>query len=122
MPMKTASQLVAEADAVVTALSAGEALALIGAPGVLFVDLREPDEVEATRLMPGAVHVPRGVLEWIADPANPRHRVEFSEAKRVVLYCAGGGRSALAAKALQDMGMDNVAHVAGGFAAMQGGG
>jgi rhodanese-related sulfurtransferase len=119
MPIKTASQLVAEADAVVTAISATDALGLIGAPGVLFVDLREPDEVEASRLMPGAVPVPRGVLEWIADPSSPRHRREFSEARRVVLYCAGGGRSALAARALQDMGMENVAHVAGGFAAMQ---
>ena len=67
--------------------------------------------------LPGSVHVPRGLLEFIADPESPMHKSELSSGRQLVLYCASGGRSALAAKTLQDMGLSNICHIAGGFTA-----
>jgi rhodanese-related sulfurtransferase len=81
------------------------------------VDLREPDEVANSGTIPGAVHAPRGMLEFYADPASPYHRAEFDPARRTILYCASGGRSALAVEALQQLGYGQVAHLDGGFKA-----
>ncbi len=82
----------------------------------MFVDVRETREVEQGKV-PGAVHVPRGLLEFMADPASPMHNPALSSGKRLVVYCATGGRSALAAKTLQDMGIANPVNMLGGFAA-----
>ncbi|WP_371827012.1 rhodanese-like domain-containing protein [Microvirga sp. VF16] len=116
---KTARDLVAEANGTVETLTAEESLKLLGSPDVVFVDVREGEELEKTGKARGAVHVPRGFLEFQADPASPSHKAELGGGRRLVLYCASGNRSALAAKTLKDMGIGNVAHVAGGFAALR---
>ncbi len=82
---------------------------------LLLVDIRELQETIDLGTIPGAKHVPRGMLEFWADPASPYYRDYFTEDKRIVLFCAGGGRSALAAKALTDMGYGDVAHLEVGF-------
>lgn len=84
---------------------------------VVLVDIRESEERERTGSIPGAVHLPRGMLEFYADPATPYYRDELAPGKRVVLHCASGGRSALAAQTLATMGYSNVAHLDGGFTA-----
>lgn len=84
---------------------------------VTLVDLREPAEREQTGSVPGAVEAPRGMLEFWADPTTPYHRQEFDPNKRVILHCASGGRSALAAATLQEMGYTDVAHMDGGITA-----
>ena len=119
MTTKSAKDLVAEANRHVATLSGEEAAKLVGQPDVVFVDLREGEELQKTGRVKGAVHVPRGFLEFQADPTSPTHKPELGSGKRLVLYCASGGRSALGAKALKDMGIENVAHVAGGFGALQ---
>lgn len=109
-------QLLAEANAQIETISVKDALALAGDPAAVFVDIRHADE-RAAGAVAGAVHAPRGFLEFMADPASPMHKAELGSGKRLVLYCASGGRSALAAKTLMDMGVPHVCHVAGGFAA-----
>ena len=94
-------------------------LAALAAPGALLADIRELQERVDLGTIPGARHVPRGMLEFWADPASPYYRDWFQEHGRIVLFCAGGGRSALAAKALEDMGFANVAHLEPGFAGWQ---
>ena len=82
---------------------------------LLLVDIREIQETIDLGTIPGAVHAARGMLEFWADPASPYYRDYFTEDKRIVVFCAGGGRSALAAKALIDMGFTDVAHLEAGF-------
>ena len=82
---------------------------------LLLVDIREIQETIDLGTIPGAVHVPRGMLEFWADPASPYARDMFNENKRIVVFCAGGGRSAFAAKALLDMGFPKVGHLDVGF-------
>ncbi len=81
----------------------------------LLVDLREIQEVVDLGTIPGAKHVPRGMLEFWADPASPYYRDYFTEERRIVVFCAGGGRSVYATLALEDMGFKNVAHLEAGF-------
>lgn len=83
--------------------------------GALLVDLREPNERAENGTIPGAIHAPRGMLEFWADPTSPYHRAEFDPSRRIVLHCASGGRSALAADLLQQMGYPDVAHLEGGI-------
>ncbi|NIP16499.1 MAG: rhodanese-like domain-containing protein, partial [Pseudomonadales bacterium] len=82
---------------------------------LLLLDIREIQERVDLGTIPGSVHVPRGMLEFWADPASPYFRDYFQEDRRTVVFCAGGGRSVLAVKALQDMGFTNVAHLEPGF-------
>ena len=82
---------------------------------LLLIDIRELQEHVDLGTIPGARHAPRGMLEFWADPSSPYYRGYFAEDRRVVLFCAGGGRSALAARALKDMGYPDVAHLAAGF-------
>ena len=115
---KTVQSMVDEALALITTHSVDEARALYGQPGVLFVDLRDPRELEREGVIPGAFHAPRGMLEFWVDPASPYHKPVFSKpGTRYVLFCAGGWRSALAARTMQEMGLSEVAHVHGGFGA-----
>jgi rhodanese-related sulfurtransferase len=109
--------LLAEADAIVPALEVEEARALQGEEGTVFVDLRDPREIEREGKMPGAFHCPRGMLEFWIDPESPYHKPIFGEDKRFVFFCAGGWRSALAAKTAIEMGLQPVAHLKGGFGA-----
>ena len=89
------------------------------APDILVADIREIQERVDLGTIPGAKHVPRGMLEFWADPQSPYYRDWFQEDRRIVLFCAGGGRSALAAKALTDMGFSDVAHLEPGFSGWQ---
>ena len=82
---------------------------------LLLLDLREIQELVEKGTIPGSKHVPRGMLEFWADPASPYARDFFGENKRTIVFCAGGGRSVYAVKALQDMGYNNVAQLASGF-------
>ena len=109
-------QLIGEALAEVASVSVDGALALTGGEDALFVDVRERAEQSAGAIA-GAVAAPRGFLEFIADPASPMHDPALSSGKRLIVYCASGGRSALAAKTLQDMGYADVANLTGGFQA-----
>ncbi len=115
--VKSARELVAEANAAVDKLTAEQAKGLVGRDDVVFVDVRESQELASQGRVPGAVHAPRGSLEFFADPESPLHKPELGSGKRLVLYCASGGRSALAAKTLKDMGVADVANLQGGFAA-----
>ena len=85
--------------------------------GALLVDLRESEERREHGTIPGAVHMPRGMLEFYADSTLPYHRAELTPDRRIILHCASGGRSALAADLLTDMGYTNVAHMDGGITA-----
>lgn len=109
--------LVEAATKEIETLTVPEAQALLGDPGVVIVDLRDPRELEREGKMPGAFHCPRGMLEFWIDPESPYHKPVFAEDKRFVFFCGGGWRSALAAKTAQDMGLTPVAHIDGGFAA-----
>jgi rhodanese-related sulfurtransferase len=100
-------QLLEAANAVVPRISAQDARDLI-AKGALVVDVRDAPEVEKSGKVAGAVHVSRGMLEFRADPESPYHDKKFDRSRAVILYCASGGRSALAGKALRDMGYDRV--------------
>lgn len=119
MEAKNAKQLAAEASRQIETLSGEDAVKLGGDPNVVFVDVREGEELDKSGKLKGAVHVPRGFLEFQADPGSPTHKPELGGGKRLVLYCASGNRSALAAKTLKELGVSNVAHVAGGFPALQ---
>lgn len=119
MTIKTVKDLVAVANGEVETMSAKEALKNLGRVDITFVDVREGEEVAKTGRIAGAVHVPRGVLEFQADPASPTHKPELGGGRTLILYCASGNRSALAAKSLKDMGLGPVAHVAGGFPALE---
>jgi rhodanese-related sulfurtransferase len=118
MPIRKGyKQLLAEANAEIETLPVEAAIDLAGQPDVVFVDLRDPREIEREGKMPGAFACTRGMLEFWIDPESPYAKPVFAESKRFVFFCAGGWRSALAAKTAKDMGLENVAHIAGGFGA-----
>lgn len=106
-----------EANAQIATLPVAEALQRIGDADTVFVDLRDPRELEREGKIPGAFHCPRGMLEFWLDPESPYHKPLFAEDKRFVFYCASAWRSALSAKLAQDMGLAAVAHLGGGFSA-----
>ncbi len=114
---KSYRELVDAATAEIRTLTVAEALALHGAPNVTFVDVRDIRELQREGRIPGAVHAPRGMLEFWIDPASPYFRPVFGENKTFVFFCAAGWRSALATKTAQDMGLSPVAHIDGGFTA-----
>ena len=89
---------------------------LAGGGDTLLLDIREIQERVDLGTIPGARHAARGMLEFWADPGSPYYRDWFQENRRTVLFCAAGGRSALAVKALADMGFTDVAHLEAGFA------
>jgi len=112
----TAAALVAEAKARVENLAPDQVSAEAAGDAVL-VDLREPAELDNDGMIAGAVHAPRGMLEFWADPSSPYHRAELDPNRRTILYCASGGRSALAAEVLARLGYTDVAHLDGGIKA-----
>jgi rhodanese-related sulfurtransferase len=109
--------LLAEAEAEIQTIPVEQALPLQGTEDTVFVDLRDPREIQREGRIPGSFSCPRGMLEFWIDPESPYAKPIFQEPKRFVFYCASGWRSALAAKTAQDMGLDNVAHVGGGYTA-----
>jgi rhodanese-related sulfurtransferase len=107
----TVKQMLEAANAAVPKLTPAQAREMIGKGSTLVVDVRDAPEVEKSGKIAGAVHVSRGMLEFRADPDSPYHDKNFAKDKTVILYCASGGRSALAAKVLKDMGYDHVYNV-----------
>jgi rhodanese-related sulfurtransferase len=119
MTMKTTAHLIAEAKARIENLSAAAVAAELESEDVLLVDLREAEERAQHGSIPGAVHAPRGMLEFYADPTSAYFHAAFDPDRRTILYCASGGRSALAADMLQVLGYTRVAHLDGGLKAWQ---
>lgn len=118
MPMKKGYKaLVDEAMAQVKTYSVAEAKAKLGDPNVQFVDVRDVRELEREGIIPGAFAAPRGLLEFWVDPDSPYFKPVFGEHKEFIFFCAAGWRSALATKTVQDMGLERVAHIEGGFTA-----
>jgi len=112
----TAAELVSFAKSQVENLTPDQVAIEIGRHALL-IDVREPAELDAEGMIRGAVHAPRGMLEFWADLASPDHRPEFDPQQRTVVYCATGGRSALAAQLLRQLGYADVAHLDGGITA-----
>ena len=106
--------LLAAARAAVSPITPNDAQALLGREGALLLDVRDAPEVAATGRLKGALNVSRGMLEFRADADTPYHDPAFATERAVIVYCASGGRSALACKTLKDMGFARV-HNLGGF-------
>lgn len=118
MPVTKGLQaLVEEAMATIETIPAVEAAELLKSDDVIMVDIRDLRELWAEGTIPQSVHAPRGMLEAWIDPQSPYHKPVFAEDKKLVFFCAGGVRSALATKQVQEMGLKNIAHIGGGFAA-----
>lgn len=115
--MASAAEMVARAKEQIENLTVEEAAQEIEQGDAVLVDIREPAEREQNGYIPGAVEAPRGMLEFWADPESPYHREEFDPSRRTVLHCASGGRSALAAATLKELGYERVAHMDGGIKA-----
>ncbi len=113
---RTAAQLVADAKSRTENLSPDDVAREVEG-GAVLIDLRETEERTQNGTIAGAVHAPRGMLEFYADPTSPYHKPEFDPNQRVILHCASGGRSALAADTLRQLGYGNVAHLNGGLKA-----
>jgi rhodanese-related sulfurtransferase len=120
MPQKIThgyKQMIKQAEAQIETVPVEEALRLQGRDDTVLVDIRDPREREREGVIPGAFSCTRGMLEFWIDPESPYHKATFAEDKRFVFFCAGGMRSALAAQTAQQMGLQPVAHIRGGFAA-----
>lgn len=116
MPItKGFNQLIAEARAKIRTLSLEESRRKLDDPNVVFVDIRDVRELEREGMIPGALHAPRGMLEFWVDSESPYYKDIFGSGKEFVLYCASAWRSSLATATLQDMGLSPVSHVEGGF-------
>jgi rhodanese-related sulfurtransferase len=109
--------LIEEAEKNIETMSVDEVAGLLHDETVTIVDIRDIRELQREGKLPGAVHAPRGMLEFWVDPDSPYHRELFSEEKKFVFYCASAWRSALATQTVQQMGMNNVCHMSGGFTA-----
>lgn len=110
-------QMLAEANAVIESVSIQDLPYLVDDSDVVLVDVRETVEREADGVIPGSVHAPRGLLEFKVDPESTIYDAAFRPDRRLILYCGTGGRSALAAKTLLDMGFSDVSTLAGGYEA-----
>ena len=109
--------LLDEANAEVEAITPVAAAELLGRDDVVFVDIREAEELKREGRIPGARNMPRGLLEFWIDPESPYHKPIFASGKSFVFFCAAGWRSALTTKMAQDMGLSPVKHIEGGFGA-----
>ncbi len=118
MPItKGVKQLCDEAMAEIENMPAADAVQAQYDEGIQLVDIRDIRELERDGQVPGAIHAPRDMLEFWVDPESPYYRNVFGTGQKFVVFCAGGLRSALSAKRLQDMGFGPVAHVVGGYGA-----
>jgi len=117
MITKGIKQLCAEAEALVETWTVDQAHAHLDDDDVVFVDIRDIRELWREGAIPGALHAPRGMLEFWVDPESPYARDVFQTGKRFMFFCAGGLRSALAARAMQEMGLTPVCHMEGGYSA-----
>ena len=114
---KGVKELVTEAMEIVETLPTDAAIARHNDENVVFVDIRDVRELEREGMIQGAFHAPRGMLEFWVDPKSPYHKDIFASGKSFVFYCQSAWRSALATKAVLEMGLPNVAHIEGGFTA-----
>jgi rhodanese-related sulfurtransferase len=114
---KSVKSMVEQAKSEIEEIEPADAVKLHGRDGIVLVDLRDPRELERDGRVPGAFRMTRGMLEFWIDPESEYFKPIFAEDKKFVFFCAGGLRSALAAKTAQDMGLKPVAHVVGGFKA-----
>ncbi len=114
--MKSATDLVKEAKQNIENLTPQQVKTEVE-NGATLIDIREENELQETGKISGSTHAPRGMMEFYADSSLPYHKKEFDPEKRIILHCASGGRSALAAKTLKDMGYKNIAHMDGGVKA-----
>ncbi len=114
---KSSKELVAEASPQITNYEASHAASLVGNEGAVFVDVREADELLSMGGIPGSVHAPRGLLEFLIDPDSPKHDKFFTQDREFIFYCTGGPRGVLAAKTAQEMGLKRVANLTGGYMA-----
>jgi rhodanese-related sulfurtransferase len=120
MAIKSAQQLVQEAYTEVKTINTTEALTLVKDNKCNLIDIRDVRELEKEGRVENSVHIPRGMLEFWIDPNSQYFKEgKLDLDKEMVLFCAAGSRSALAAKALQDMGFEKVSHVEGGFGAIK---
>lgn len=114
---KGIKDLLAEANGRVKTYSVDEVRGLLGDDRIAFIDVRDEPELRETGTLPDAVHASRGMLEFYVDEGSPYHMDVFDSEKELVFYCKSGGRSALAAQRAQEMGVENVASMAGGMLA-----
>lgn len=117
MTAETVAGMIAEARQQIENLTPDAARREYIVSDVVLVDIRESEERALHGAIPGAIHAPRGMLEFYADSTSPYHREEFDPEQRLILYCASGGRSALGASALRQLGFRRVAHLDGGYTA-----
>jgi rhodanese-related sulfurtransferase len=119
MTIKSSQTLVSEALSEVKTITADEALKLSNDDKCTLIDIREKGELDKTGRIENSNHIPRGMLEFWLDPDGPYFKSgKIDMNKEMVLFCAGGLRSALAAKSLKEMGFEKVSHIDGGFAAI----
>ena len=119
MKIKSISQLVSEANSEIKTINANQAYQMIKDDTCNLIDIREINELESSGRVEGANHIPRGMLEVFLDPNSPIFRNgQLDQNKEFVLFCAGGVRSALAAKSLKEMGYKNISHIDGGFSSI----
>ena len=122
MKIKSSQTLVNEALNQIKTLSPTEALEMVNSDKCNLIDIRDVRELEKEGRVEGSLHIPRGMLEFWIDPNSAYYKQgKIDPSKEIVLFCAGGLRSALAAKSLQDMGFKNVSHIDGGFGAIKDG-
>ena len=117
MQRTSINDLVKKAKSEIEELSVEEVKREISEGSTILIDIRDFRERLLEGTIPGAVSAPRGMIEWWFDPDSPYHKEIFNQDKKYVFYCAAAGRSALAAKVAQDMGLNPVSHLEGGFAA-----
>lgn len=113
----TSALLAAQAMARITSLSPDDVLLALQTGNGMVVDIRETNEIAETGTIPGAIHIPRGILEFRVDPGSPDYRAELTPEHSVILVCDDGQRSALATEALKSLGFLHVAHLSGGLRA-----
>ena len=115
MPIRPVKEMVAEAKAVIQSLSPDAAQRAADSGEALLVDIRDPRELARDGRIPGAFHAPRGMLEFWIDPESPYHKPPLATEKTLILFCASAWRSAISVRQLQEMGVDNIAEMEGGF-------
>lgn len=114
---RTVKDLLENANSQITTYEVADAMKRHGEENVVFIDVRDEPELQDGGRIPGAVHASRGMLEFYIDPASPYHKEIFSSGVEIIFYCKSGGRSALAAQRAQEMGVERVANLKGGFPA-----
>lgn len=120
MPIKSSQTLISEALKEIKTISPAEALKLSNENKCNLIDIRDAIELQREGRIENSFHISRGLLEFAVHPDSPyAQKVKLDPNKELVLFCAAGGRSALAAKTLKEMGFEKVSHIEGGFAAMK---